>query len=80
VEAKYVVTFKPGKEMEERVKELEERDAREAALKNQKPSHASAPTPQNTGTKLPEPADESREESPATPQLPNPQPSTQFTS
>lgn len=32
VEAKYVVTFKPGKEMEERVKELEERDAREAAL------------------------------------------------
>ena len=33
VSEKYVVTFKPGKEMEERVKELEERDAREEALK-----------------------------------------------
>lgn len=30
VAAKYVVTFKPGKEMEERVRELEEREARKA--------------------------------------------------
>ena len=39
VEAKYVVTFKPGKEMEERVKELEERDAREAAQKTGETNH-----------------------------------------
>ena len=35
VAAKYVVTFKPGKEMEEKVRELEEREAQEAALKAQ---------------------------------------------
>lgn len=46
VEAKYVVTFKPGKEMEERVKELEERDAREAALKGERESKGDGQTAQ----------------------------------
>lgn len=45
VDAKYVVTFKPGKEMEKRVKELEERDAREAAArKNQAAGPAATPS------------------------------------
>lgn len=42
VEAKYVVTFKPGKEMEEKVRMLEIRDA-EQSRKNQE---ASSPTNQ----------------------------------
>ncbi len=46
VAAKYVVTFKPGKEMEERVRELEERDAREAALKAQHAEHRDGQMPQ----------------------------------
>ena len=46
VAAKYVVTFKPGKEMEERVRELEERDAREAALKAQQAEHRDGQMPQ----------------------------------
>lgn len=45
VDAKYVVTFKPGKEMEKRVKELEERDAREAAAtKEQEAGSAASPS------------------------------------
>ncbi len=60
VPAKYVVTFKPGKEMEERVKELEERDAREAAEKAQQDSQAG----QQSASPSPE----------QTPQQPNPHP------
>lgn len=43
VPAKYVVTFKPGKEMEERVRQLEARDAAEAELARQREAQASAP-------------------------------------
>jgi nucleoid DNA-binding protein len=50
VESKYVVTFKPGKEMEERVKELEERDAREAALKGEQTGHGDRQPPQQSTT------------------------------
>ncbi|MBX7075445.1 MAG: integration host factor subunit beta [Pirellulales bacterium] len=39
VPEKYVVTFKPGKEMEARVRELEEKAAQEAARKNQQLEH-----------------------------------------
>jgi nucleoid DNA-binding protein len=45
VPEKFVVTFKPGKEMEERVREMEDRaneEARRAALND---NHAPAPTP-----------------------------------
>ena len=47
VPEKYVVTFKPGKEMEERVRELERRAAEEAARRNQAQQEAppSAPMP-----------------------------------
>lgn len=34
VPEKYVVTFKPGKEMEERVRQLDEQEARESASRN----------------------------------------------
>jgi integration host factor subunit beta len=42
VPAKFVVTFKPGKEMEEKVREMEER-ANEAALRDDPPEVAAAP-------------------------------------
>ncbi len=48
VEEKYVVTFKPGKEMEERVRELERRANEAAALDHSKANQnngAAAPTP-----------------------------------
>lgn len=87
VEAKYVVTFKPGKEMEERVKELEERDAREAALKAEqaaKKADGQLP-PQTSGSAPPAssqtpPAEESEGETPSNPPTPSPHPSTQYTS
>ena len=41
VPAKFVVTFKPGKEMEERVKELERRAAAESAASNHAPTASS---------------------------------------
>jgi nucleoid DNA-binding protein len=44
VPEKYVVTFKPGKEMEERVRELERRAAEEAARRNQAQHEAAAST------------------------------------
>ncbi len=45
VPEKFVVTFKPGKEMEERVRELERREAakQQAATENQNPSSSSVP-------------------------------------
>ncbi len=42
VAEKYVVTFKPGKEMEERVRELEEREAAEVAAAQRNASAAKA--------------------------------------
>jgi nucleoid DNA-binding protein len=47
VPAKFVVTFKPGKEMEERVRELERRAAEEAMREstNGAPTPAPPPTP-----------------------------------
>lgn len=48
VPEKYVVTFKPGKEMEEKVRQLEEREAREAAARRAtmyQPVHSPAPAP-----------------------------------
>ena len=46
VPAKYVVTFKPGKEMEERVKHLEEQAAQEAAApETYSPPPAASPPP-----------------------------------
>ncbi|MCA9035342.1 MAG: integration host factor subunit beta [Planctomycetaceae bacterium] len=45
VPAKFVVTFKPGKEMEEKVRQLEEQEAaRQAALNH---SHSAGPVPEN---------------------------------
>ena len=41
VPEKFVVTFKPGKEMEERVKELERRAAAESAASNHAPTTSS---------------------------------------
>ena len=47
VQAKYVVTFKPGKEMEEKVRLLEERDAAREAGNGAPPS---PPPPEPGGT------------------------------
>ena len=46
VPEKFVVTFKPGKEMEERVREMEDR-ANEAARRALSENHAPLPTPSN---------------------------------
>lgn len=43
VAAKYVVTFKPGKEMEERVKQYSDEKASKPEIPSQ-PAHSSAPT------------------------------------
>ena len=48
VPAKYVVTFKPGKEMEERVRELE-RQAAEAARAGRAEANSSGPVPETLG-------------------------------
>ena len=49
VPAKMVVTFKPGKEMEEQVRQLDEqKKARQAATANGQPPGASTPTPAAT--------------------------------
>ena len=49
VPAKMVVTFKPGKEMEEQVRQLDEQKrARQAAEANGQPPGASTPTPAAT--------------------------------
>ena len=47
VPEKFVVTFKPGKEMEERVRELERREAArlQAASENQPPAQGGMPGP-----------------------------------
>ncbi len=61
VPEKYVVTFKPGKEMEERVKELEQRKAAEKAeaaateAANSAPGQPSETTPQPPGSPAPQP-------------------------
>lgn len=80
VAAKYVVTFKPGKEMEERVKELEEKDAREAAAKAA--SQASQTPQSESSSPLPPPnkPETPPVQQPVSPQLPNPEPSTQYSS
>ena len=56
VPAKFVVTFKPGKEMEERVRELERQAAAaaragrtEAAQRNASPGHVPEPLAASTG-------------------------------
>ena len=56
VPAKFVVTFKPGKEMEERVRELERQAAAaarasraEAAQRNTSPGHVPEPLAASTG-------------------------------
>ena len=49
VPAKMVVTFKPGKEMEEKVRQLDaEKKARQAAAANGQPPGSHAPTPAAT--------------------------------
>jgi nucleoid DNA-binding protein len=45
VPEKFVVTFKPGKEMEERVRELERRANEAARLQAMQNNHAAAPPP-----------------------------------
>jgi nucleoid DNA-binding protein len=54
VPEKFVVTFKPGKEMEERVREMEDRAneaaRRQAALDNHAPTSSAAPTHQTFGS------------------------------
>ena len=49
VPEKFVVTFKPGKEMEERVKELERRAAAEAAQAGRTAAETSQPVPETLG-------------------------------
>jgi integration host factor subunit beta len=46
VPEKYVVTFKPGKEMEERVRQLERQEAEAAADSQNSAATSSIPTPQ----------------------------------
>jgi integration host factor subunit beta len=55
VPEKYVVTFKPGKEMEERVRELERQAAEAAAAKGRLDS-GSAESPQTNHPPAPRPA------------------------
>lgn len=74
VEAKYVVTFKPGKEMEERVKELEERDAREAALKAEQAAKADGQAKKSN------PSGKTVEEDDSDPAFPSPHASTRISS
>ena len=50
VPEKFVVTFKPGKEMEERVRELERRAAAEAAQKGASGDASKPSIPQTLGT------------------------------
>ena len=50
VPEKYVVTFKPGKEMEERVRELEQRKAAQAQSQQAGPPASSGPVPETYGT------------------------------
>jgi nucleoid DNA-binding protein len=51
VPEKFVVTFKPGKEMEERVRQLEEAEAAKAAQRaSQGEASASSPQPEPAGT------------------------------
>jgi len=45
VPAKYVVTFKPGKEMEERVRQLQEKENRAALLGEQRYDQPTTPPP-----------------------------------
>jgi len=75
VPEKYVVTFKPGKEMEERVRQLEQREAAEAAAAQtavSQPAPAATETPQTQPPQqVPAPAPQSTEPSPAPPS-PNP--------
>ena len=80
VPEKYVVTFKPGKEMEERVRQLEQREAAEAAAATQAQpveththtTPAALQTPQiQPPQQVPTPAPQSTEPSPAPPS-PNP--------
>ena len=49
VPAKFVVTFKPGKEMEERVRQLEEREAARYAAEQAAASQAAASPPPASG-------------------------------
>lgn len=75
VPEKYVVTFKPGKEMEERVRQLEQREAAEAAAASPVQRTESQPSPAagtpQTHTPQQVPAPVSSEPSPAPP-APNP--------
>lgn len=56
VPEKFVVTFKPGKEMEERVKELERRAAAESAASNHAPTASSPAGSSPAGRVSPAPA------------------------
>lgn len=87
VAAKYVVTFKPGKEMEERVRELEEKDAREAALRAEQQAksdgqvgYAPQSPPPPTAAPSEADADDSATDAPKDVPPPNPHPSTQYSS
>jgi integration host factor subunit beta len=59
VAEKYVVTFKPGKEMEERVRQLEEQAARDRQLREQ------APARQSRSSAPPQPAESPAAEAPS---------------
>ena len=56
VPEKFVVTFKPGKEMEERVRELERRSNEAAAENHATVNSVAPPTPTPTPTPTPGPA------------------------
>jgi nucleoid DNA-binding protein len=50
VPEKFVVTFKPGKEMEERVRQLEEAEAAKAAQRASQSEASASPQPEPAGT------------------------------
>ena len=50
VAEKFVVTFKPGKEMEERVRQLEEEAARQSLAANERAANTSLHKPQHVGS------------------------------
>lgn len=78
VDEKYVVTFKPGKEMEERVRQLEEKD-RQGRLEDNQPQAPPAETsylPPTESSHRPEPTEYPRPQSPPpSPGSPSAQPS-----
>lgn len=69
VDEKFVVTFKPGKEMEERVRKLQDREEEQSAPQSPQPGiDSSAASPSQSST----PADSSSAQTPSSGTVPTP--------